>query len=67
MKGITIELLFQEKGYFAENEAFAYWWSCIGKGLRLRPAQLARFQVTSKALRITDVSLYIKCIVQQPL
>ena len=26
---------------FAELVDFAYWWSCIGKGLRLQPAQQA--------------------------
>ena len=27
------------KGDFAEWVDFASWWSCIGKGLRLHPAQ----------------------------
>ena len=30
-------------GDFAEWVDFAYWWSCIGKGLRLHPAQQACF------------------------
>ena len=29
---------------FAEWVDFAYWWSCIGKGLRLQPAQQACFE-----------------------
>ena len=29
---------------FAESVDFAYWWSCIGKGLRLEPAQQACFK-----------------------
>ena len=34
------------KGYciFAEWVDFAYWWSCIGKGLCLQPAQQACFE-----------------------
>ena len=28
-------------GHFTEQEVLAYWWSCIGKGLRLQPAQQA--------------------------
>ena len=33
------------KGYihFTEGVDFAYWWSCIGNGLRLQPAQQACF------------------------
>ena len=32
-------------GHFSEAVDFAYWWSCIGKGLRLQPAQQACFIV----------------------
>ena len=32
---------FKSYGDFAELVDFAYWWSCIGKGLRLQPAQQA--------------------------
>ena len=29
---------FKSYGNFAELVDFAYWWSCIGKGLSLQPA-----------------------------
>ena len=32
---------FKSYGDFAECVDFAYWWSCIGKGLRLQPLQQA--------------------------
>ena len=32
---------FKSYGDFAEWVDFVYWWSCIGKGLRLQPAQQA--------------------------
>ena len=32
---------FKVDGDFAEWVGFAYWWSCIWKGLRLQPAQQA--------------------------
>ena len=35
---------FKSYGDFAEWVDFAYWWSCIGKGLRLQPAQQACFK-----------------------
>ena len=37
------KLLYWIKSYgnFADLVDFAYWWSCIGKGLRLRPAEQA--------------------------
>ena len=35
------------KGHFTEGVDSAYWWSCIGKGLRLQPAQQACFIVAS--------------------
>ena len=34
---------FKSYGNFAEWVYFAYWWSCIGKGMRLQPAQQACF------------------------
>ena len=34
---------FKSYGHFAELVGFACWWSCIGKGLRLQPAQQAFF------------------------
>ena len=34
---------FKRKSNFAEWVDFAYWWSCIWKGLRLQPAQQACF------------------------
>ena len=34
---------FKSFGEFAEIGDFAYWWSCIRKGLRLKPAQEACF------------------------
>ena len=34
---------FKSYGDFAEWVDFAYWWSCIRKGLRMQPAQLAYF------------------------
>ena len=30
-------------GHFTKGVDLAYWWSCIGKGLRLQPAQQACF------------------------
>ena len=32
---------FKNYGYFTEGVNFDYWWSCIGKVLRLQPAQQA--------------------------
>ena len=43
-KGTQIELLILKFGDFAEWVGFAYWWSFIGKGLRLQPAQQACFR-----------------------
>jgi hypothetical protein len=34
---------FKSYSHFIEGVDFAYWWSCIGKVLRLRPAQQACF------------------------
>ena len=34
---------FKSYGDFAEWSSFAHWWSFIGKGLRLQPAQQAGF------------------------
>ena len=31
-----------------ERVDFAYWWSCIGKGLRLQPVQQACFEYVQK-------------------
>ena len=39
LKGIPIGLLVQTLWQFCWIGGFAYWWSCIGKGLRLQPAQ----------------------------
>ena len=36
-------LWFKSYGHFTEAVDFAYCWSCIGKGLRLQPAQQACF------------------------
>ena len=36
---------FTSYGHFTEAVDFAYWWSCIWKGLRLQPAQQACFCV----------------------
>ena len=33
--GGKLQLLFKSYGDLAERLDFAYWWSCIGKGLRL--------------------------------
>ena len=38
-----MELLAQNFWRFAEGGDFAYWWSCIGKGLRLQPGQQVCF------------------------
>ena len=32
---------FKSYSHFTEGVNLAYWWSCIGKGLRLQPAQQA--------------------------
>ena len=34
---------FKSYGDFAEWVGFAHWWSCIGKGLHLQPAQQTCF------------------------
>ena len=34
---------FRSYGLFTEGVDLAFWWSCIGKGLRLQPAQQASF------------------------
>ena len=39
---------------FAELVDFAYWWSCIGKGLHLQPVQQACF---TKVRYLIDCSL----------
>ena len=44
---------FKSYGDFDERGDFAYWWSCIGKGLRLQPAQQAWF------IGITLIYIYI--------
>ena len=36
-------LWFKSSSHFTEGVDWAYWWSCIGKGLRLQPAQKAFF------------------------
>ena len=36
---------FKSYGHFSEGLDFAYWWSFIGKGLRLQPAQQACFDL----------------------
>ena len=41
MKGIKLLYWFKSYGDFAEWVDFAYWWSFIGKGLHLQPAQPA--------------------------
>ena len=41
MKVIKIAVVVQKYDYVAEWVDFAYWWFCIGKGLRLQPAQQA--------------------------
>ena len=33
----------KNNGHFSEGLDFAYWWSCIRKGLRPQPAQQACF------------------------
>ena len=40
---------------------FAYWWSCIGKGLRLQPAQQACFYMASMFLSGTSDSYNHPC------
>ena len=37
---------FNSYGHFTEGMDLAYWWSCIGKGLCLQPAQKACFKGT---------------------
>ena len=54
MKGIKIAVLVQKFGNFAEWVDFAYWWSCIGKGLRLQPAQQACFLDLLKKRKNTE-------------
>ena len=49
MKGVKIAVLDQSYGDFAEWVDFAYWWSCIWKGLRLQPAQQACFNTPGVA------------------
>ena len=41
LKGHKSHYWFKSHGNFAEWADFAYWWSSIGKGLRLQPAQQA--------------------------
>ena len=42
-RAYTLHYWFQSYGDFAELVDFTYWWSCIGNGLCLQPAQQARF------------------------
>ena len=42
--GVLVQKLQQ---FFSEWVDFAYWWSSIGKGLRLQPAQQACFKCTA--------------------
>ena len=39
---------FKSNRDFAGGVDFAYWWSCIGKGLRLQPAQQACLYARTK-------------------
>ena len=42
-KATKLHHWFKSYGHFIEGVDFAYWWSCIGKGLRLQPPQQACF------------------------
>ena len=56
---------FKSYGNFAEWVNFAYWWRCIGKGLRLQPAQQACFtpepclEGNTQTLMSSDVIFYV--------
>ena len=43
-QGQTAHDWFKSYGHFTEGVDFAYWWSFIGKGLRLQPVQQACFK-----------------------
>ena len=42
---LKLHYWFKSYGDFAEGVDFAHWWSFIGKGLRLQPAQQACFNM----------------------
>ena len=46
---------FKSDGDFADWVDFAYWWSCIGKGLRLQHAQQACYCASVQASLVEDI------------
>ena len=40
---------------FAERVDFVYWWSFIGKGLHLQPAQQACYDLNGRTIRLIIV------------
>ena len=56
IKKILLISIKVDKGHFTEGVDFAYWWSCIGKCLRLQPAQQACF--LNFAVKCTDWERY---------
>ena len=53
----NLYFLFKSYGNFAEWVDLAYWWSCIGKGLRLQPAGLFHQDIqTSKNIFVQSNS-----------
>ena len=53
----------QSYGDFAKWVDFAYWWSCIGTGLRLQPAQQACLQDTP--IRAEPILKYMAQLIEQ--
>ena len=65
LKGTTIAVLFKMYGNFAELVDLAYWWSCIGKSLRLQPAQQACFTKDQSLNQLIN-QLRMKMFVEKP-
>ena len=50
---------FRSYDNFTEGVDLAYWWSCIGKGLRLQPAQQACFIFIKKMFCLCFRAFYV--------
>ena len=53
---------FKSYKHFAEWLGFACWWSCIGKGLSLQPAQQPCFYKKNNPLALIGEKLYIEIL-----
>ena len=57
---------YKSYGHFSEGVDFAYWWSCIGNGLRLQPVQKACFIIIINYFLSSFVLLIHTCFRTYP-